>query len=387
MITTVSSSPPSTPKQIRIAVAAFFFVSGFGFASFASRIPTLQQKLHLNDAELGTALFATPLGLICTLPLTGFLLSRYSSRYVLLLGSISYNILLFLLGLVNNSWQLGIVLFLFGSARNLMNISVNAQSVGVQGLYSRSIITTFHGIWSVSGFAGAALGGWMIGKDIVPATHFAIVGLLCLAVMGGFFKHTVRHDARKVEGQKPPLFYFPDKALLKLSLIAFGCMACEGIMFDWSGIYFQKVVHAPKYLITTGYVAFMCAAAVGRFSGDWMVNNIGIKKVLQICSAFIGVGLSIAIFFPYLVTVTIGFVGVGLGISCIVPLIMALAGRTSGKSAGISIASVSTVSYFGFLLGPPIIGYIAEAANLQWSFSIGVLAAVGMFGLVSRVVR
>ena len=198
MIRSLTTHRSSSPKQIRIAVAVFFFVSGFGFATFASRIPSIQQKLHLNEAELGTALFAMPLGLICTLPLTGILLGRYSSRYVLLLGSFSYNVTLCLLGLVTTSWQLMGVLFFFGASRNLMNISVNAQSVGVQGLYGKSIITTFHGIWSISGFAGAALGGWMMGHDIDPSLHFQLAGLLCVALMAIFFKDTFQHDSRKM---------------------------------------------------------------------------------------------------------------------------------------------------------------------------------------------
>lgn len=376
----------SSPKQIRIAVAAFFFVSGFGFATWASRIPTLQQKLHLNDAELGTALFAMPLGLMLTLPITSFLLGKYSSRYIMLAGSLFYSGLLCLLGFVTNSWQFGIVLFMFGASRNLMNIPVNAQAVGVQGLFSKSIISTFHGIWSVSGFAAAAFGGWMISMDVIPAWHFFIAGVICVSVMLVSFKHTLRGDVKKPEaGAKKAIFNFPDKPLLKLGLIAFACMACEGIMYDWSGIYFHKVVNAPKQLLALGYIAFMSAASTGRFLGDWTINKIGVKKVLQGGSCLITIGLLLAITLPFVVTATIGFVLTGLGISCIIPLIMALAGKSSTKSPGVAIASVSTVSYFGFLLGPPIIGYVAEAANLRWSFAIGLVMALVMLGLVSKM--
>ena len=384
MIKSLISPRTSSPKQIRIAVAALFFVSGFGFSSFASRIPTIQQNLHINEAQLGTALFAIPFGLICMLPLTGHLLSRYESRYGLMIGSFFYNVCLCLLGFVTNIWQLMIVLFFFGGSRNLMNIAVNAQSLGVQKLYSKSIITTFHGIWSITGFVGGALGGLMISHDISPAIHFEMVGIICVLMMIIFFKDTIKNDVRQPEeGAKRILFHFPKGALLKLGVLAFCCMTCEGIMFDWSGIYFQKVVHVSKHNITTGYVAFMCAAAIARFTGDWLVNKIGTRKVLQLCSSFAFVGFLISIAFPYLVSATIGFILIGVGISCIAPLIMAMAGRTSGKSAGVAIASVSTVSYFGFLFGPPLIGYIAQAANLQWSFGLGLIIAACMLALVS----
>ncbi len=386
MIKILHASPNTTPSQVRLAVAAFFFVSGFGFASWASRIPTLQQKLHLNEAELGSTLFAMPLGLMLTLPLTSYLLNKYSSRYVMLMGSVFYNILLCILGFVTNTFQFVTVLFLFGCSRNLMNIPVNAQSVGVQTLYPKSILSTFHGIWSVSGFAAAALGAWMISSDITPSIHFIIIGAICLTTMAIFFKNTFPNDVKKTNAVgKKKLFNFPDKPLVKLGLIAFSCMACEGIMYDWSGIYFQKVVHPPKALFAIGYVAFMSAASTGRFVGDWFINKLGVKKVLQICSSLIAVGLLLSVLLPYLFTATAGFVLTGLGISCIMPMLMGLAGKLSDKAPGVAIASVSTVSYFGFLLGPPIIGYVAEAANLRWSFSIGIVMACVMFGLVSKM--
>jgi MFS family permease len=381
------STNTSTPKQLRYGVAAFFFVSGFGFASWASRIPTLQQKLHLNDAQLGTALFAAPLGLILTLPITGIFLQKYSSRYIMLIGSILYNVLLFSLGFVTNNWQFMGLLFLFGISRNLMNIPVNTQSVGVQKLFSKSIISTFHGIWSISGFAAAAVGGWMISKDITPAWHFFVVGVFSLIIMLIAYKHTVRSDVKKTHevGSKVSWFNLPDRALLKIGLIAFACMACEGIMYDWSGIYFQKIVQAPKALLAAGYIAFMSASSTGRFLGDWMINKVGTKKVLQGCSCFIVIGLLLSISFPFVIPATIGFLFVGLGVSCIIPLTMALAGRSSTRAPGVAIASVASVSYLGFLLGPPAIGYVAEVANLRWSFAMGVVMALAMLVLVTKM--
>lgn len=384
MINSLTSSRSPSSKQIRIAVSALFFVSGFGFSSFASRIPSIQQNLHINEAQLGTALFAIPFGLVCMLPLTGYILGKYESRYGLLIGCFAYNISLCLLGYVTNLWQLMLVLFFFGGSRNLMNIAVNAQSLGVQKFYSKSIIATFHGIWSITGFMGGALGGIMISHDISPAVHFEIASVICFILIGIFFKDTIRNDVRKPEeGAKKVWYHFPKGPLLILGIIAFCCMTCEGIMFDWSGIYFREVVHASKQNITTGYVAFMCAAAIGRFIGDWAINKLGPKRVLQIGGSLAFVGFLVSISFPYLIPATIGFILVGLGISCIVPLIMALAGKTSGKSAGIAIASVSTVSYFGFLFGPPVIGYVAQAANLQWSFGLGLIISACMLVLVS----
>lgn len=374
-----------SPSSIRIAVAAFFFVSGFSFASWASRIPALQQQLHLNNAELGSTLFALPLGLMLTIPLTSYLLSRYSSRYILLTGSAMFSTLLCLLGFVTNTWQFVIVLFFFGCSRNLMNISVNTQSVGVQILYQRSIIASFHGVWSLAGFLAAAIGSFMISNDITPARHFLVIGGITFLIMAFTYPNTLRNDVHTDNKVKKPVFALPDRTLLKLGVIAFCCMAAEGTMYDWSGIYFQKAVNAPKALLNLGYVAFMFTMSAGRFSGDWLVNRIGVKKVMQISGCLIAGGLLTAVIFPYLISSTFGFLLAGFGVSCVIPLVMGLAGKNLTMGAGPAIAAVSTVSYFGFLFGPPVIGYIAQAANLRWSLAFVSLSGILIFVLVSKI--
>src|ERR1700744_2855785 len=165
-------------RRNRIMLSIFFFVSGFGFSTWASRIPTIQQQLHLNEAQLGAVLFALPIGLMGTLPLTGVLLSRRDSRGVMIFGSIFFNLMLCAIGFATRTWELVIALLCFGSSRNLMNISVNAQSIGVQALYDRSIIARFHAVWSLAGFGGAALGSLMVSLGVSPAWHFLIVGIV-----------------------------------------------------------------------------------------------------------------------------------------------------------------------------------------------------------------
>ncbi len=377
---------PISPQKTRIAVAAFFFVSGFGFATWASRIPALQQKLHLSEAELGTALFAMPLGLMLTLPLTSFLLGKFSSRSIMLLGSVAYSILLIVLAFVNTNWQFILLLFLFGASRNLMNIPVNAQSVGVQKLYSKSIISSFHGVWSLAGFVGASFGGLMILKQVDTATHFIVVSIITLVVMGFFYKNTYHDDKPVATTEKRKAFSLPNKALLKIGLIAFACMACEGTMYDWSGVYFAKVVQASVQYQAVGYITYMCAVTCGRFVADYCINNFGIKRVLEASAVLIFIGILLAVIFPNIIVASIGFALTGLGVSSIIPLSMRIAGSNAGnQTSGQAIASVSTVSYFGFLLGPPVIGYIGELANLRWSFSLSAVAAVGILLLLRKI--
>lgn len=364
-----------TPRQIRIANAVFFFVSGFGYTTWASRIPSIQQQLHLNEAQLGAALFALPIGLMATMPITSRLLRTFSSSYIMLVGVITFNLMLGLLGFTSQYWQFITILFFFGSSRNLLNLSINTQSVGVQALYKKSIITTFHGIWSFAGLAGAALGYLMVYANVSVTWHLLAVSIaMCLMA---FYSWPNTLHQKPAPQERKPVFSLPDKALLKFGLICFASMACENVMYDWSGIYIQKAVHATKLTATAGFVMFMIAVTIGRFAGDRLVNVWGIKRVLQNSGLLIVTGFVIAIAFPYAVPAITGFALIGLGVSCMVPLVFSVAGRSKSMSGGPAIAAVSTVGYLGFLLVPPLVGFVAQAANLRWSF-----AFIALLGLV-----
>lgn len=370
--------------RTRVSVAAFFFVSGFGFASFASRIADLQQKLHLSNAALGSALFVMPLGLLFTMPFTNYLLGKHGSRKVMLAGCIGYSVFLCCIGFATQTWQFAVGLFLFGASRNLMNIPINAQGVGVQNLYNKSIISSFHGIWSVSGFLAASLGGYMIKDAIGTEIHFLIVALLLLAIVSIFYKHTYKHDLPT--GDKKKMFSVPNGNLLKIGLIAFTVMSCEGTMYDWSSVYFKKVVQAVPAHQAWGYIAFTIAVSSARFVGDWFVNKFGVKKILLACGSFTALGFFVSAFFPTMNTAILGFALIGIGVSCVVPFTMSLAGKFAGNlPLGQAIASISTIGYFGFLIGPPLMGYIAEWKNLQWSFGFSGLMAIAMVILVKNI--
>ena len=163
------ASTISFSRAARISVSAFFFTTGLCFASWASRIPDIQRHLHLDEAQLGSVLFALPIGSMLSLPVAGFLVTRFGSRIVMLTGAFAYAGLLCLLGTVDALWQLITVLFFFGMSGNMMNISINTQAVAVEALYKRSIMAPFHGLWSLAGFTGAAIGTFMVSKNLSPS--------------------------------------------------------------------------------------------------------------------------------------------------------------------------------------------------------------------------
>lgn len=362
-------------------VAIFFFVSGFGFSTWASRIPTIQQQLHLNKAQLGAVLFALPIGLMATLPVTGVLLSRHDSRKIMIIGAVCYNLMLCAIGFATHTWELVIALLCFGCSRNLFNISVNAQSIGVQALYDRSIIARFHAVWSLAGFGGAALGSLMVSLGVLPSWHFLIVGVVLTGLC--FYAYPGSLSQQPKPRERRSWYALPDKTLAKYGLISFASMACEGTMIDWSGIYFREAVHATAKGATIGFVVYMTAMTLGRLTGDRLANKFGIRTMLTYSGLLIGSGLLLATLLPFPLTAGLGFILTGFGVSCVIPMVFSMAGRSAGMSSGSAIASVSTVGYLGFLIVPPLVGSVAQLAGMRGAY--GMMAGFGV--LITILVR
>jgi MFS family permease len=365
---------------LRIAVGAMFFMAGLCFASWASRIPSIQQTLHLSDAGLGGVLLAIPTGLMCSLPFTGWIITKIGSRKLLITAIILYACFLVGLGAAQNIFQLVICLWFFGFAGNSANIAVNTQAVAAEKLYAKPIMASFHGIWSVAGFTGAGIGIFMIGKNILPFQHFIVI--LILIIIGVIItSRNLQDDSGKPGDQEVVVLSIRDRLrlivpLLKLGIIAFCSMICEGTMFDWSGVYFKKVIHAENGWIGAGYFAFMCTMAMGRFIADWFAGKFGLKRTLQLSGALTATGLLVSVLFPYLLPAILGFMLVGAGVSSVVPMIYSSAGKTKSMSPGVALTAVSTIGFSGFMIGPPVIGFIAGIATLRASFLL--IACMGI---------
>lgn len=365
-------------NRIRFAVGMFYFGMGLSFATWASRIPDIKTALHLSEGELGSVLFALPVGQLIIMPFSGKMVTKFGSHRILIFSLIMYIFSLTNLGLAASALQLSLGLFTFGIFGNLANIAVNTQGVYTEVLFKKNIMSSFHGMWSFAGFTGALVGLGMLSLHLSPYQHFLIVGAVVIVIIVFNFKFLVKAKEKiKPKKESKKLFTKPDTSLLWLGIIGFCSMASEGVMFDWSGIYFKDIVKAPGALVILGYTSFMIMMASGRFIGDAMNNKFGRKRVMQISGCMISLGLFTAVFFPYIIPSTIAFMIVGLGVSTIVPTVYSLAGKNPTVSAGEALTIVSSVSFLGFLMGPPIIGYIAETFGLQFSF-----AFIGVFGVL-----
>jgi MFS family permease len=162
-------------RVYRIAISTFFFVAGLTFATWASRIPDIKNKLQLSDAGLGLVLFALPVGQIISLPISAWLAGRFGSRPLTILSALLYPLTLLVLAMATTTPQLATGLFVFGLWANMMNIAMNTQAVGVENIYGRSIMASFHGLWSVAGFCGALVAGVFVSFGFSPLIHFSII--------------------------------------------------------------------------------------------------------------------------------------------------------------------------------------------------------------------
>jgi MFS family permease len=369
-------------NRMRLAMSFFYFGMGFCFASWASRIPDIKSFLNLSEGDLGTILFALPIGQLSAMPFSGKIVTRFGSRKVLLFALPFYAFSLTNIGLAEQPWQLALGLYLFGICGNFSNISINTQGVYTEQIFKKAIMGSFHGSWSLAGFCGALVGLVMMAFHLTPYQHFlivfAIVGLIIFINYKNLAKvKVVKHETFELK----PRFGKPDSSLVWLGVIGFCCMASEGIMFDWSGVYFKDIVKAPGALVILGYTSFMITMASGRFLSDILVRKFGAKKILLISGVTISVGLYTAVIFPFLIPSTLAFMMVGFGVSNVIPIVYSTTGRISSIPTGEALTIVTGISFLGFLMGPPIIGHIAELTSLRYSF-----AFIGMFGVFISVV-
>lgn len=369
----------------RLAISMFFFFHGLCFSSWGARIPAIQDIHGLSEISLGTMLLTLPIGSVLSMPLAAAVVSKFGSKRILLLSNILYASLLVFVGLAQTVWQLSVCLIIFGLTSNMVNVSLNTQAVKLESLFLRPIMASLHGLWSLAGFVGGAIGGIMIGAGIVPYQHFSLI-LIFVVLMALYSSRSLitEEPGKRVIGEAR--FTWPDRSLFGLGVLAFLSMICEGAMFDWSGIYFKKVIGAQGAWVSAGYVSFMSTMAGARFVADYFKERYGFKVVLQVSGILIFTGLIIAVVFPLLYPAMIGFLLVGVGVSAVVPLVFSEAGKTRIMSPSSAIAAVSTIGFLGFLIGPPLIGWVAGASSLR--FSIVIIAFMGLcIAILSKTLK
>ncbi|MCB0083283.1 MAG: MFS transporter, partial [Caldilineaceae bacterium] len=256
-----------------------------------------------------------------------------------------------------------------------LDVAMNAQAALVEGAYGRPIMASFHGLWSVGGLLGAAVGGLLASWRFGVNPHLMGAGALAFVLMAvatrGLLPDTGRHT------ESGPTFALPPRVLLPMGAIAFAVLFCEGAVADWSAVYLRDTLQSTPGVAAAGYAGFALLMAGGRLTGDWLTVQLGAMQLVRGGGALVvlGIGLIVWASVPWLAIV--GFGLIGAGVSCIFPLILSAAARTPGVVPGTAIAAMATAGYSGFLVGPPLIGLAAEATSLRLA-----LLFLGIFGLL-----
>jgi MFS family permease len=355
------------PIISRFAISTYFFLMGLVFSSWASRIPSIKDKFNFDEAELGAVLFMLPFGALAALPISGWIVHKFGSKQISFVSLFVYSISLYCVAAVDTPTFLSIALFLFGFLGNMSNISMNTQGLSIQHLLNRPILSGLHAMWSVGAFSAAAVTGWMMHWRFSVDQQFlliTILGVVVSIVLYFFLVEDLVHE------QPPKIIVLPTKSLLLLGFICFCVAMSEGAMADWSSLYYRMILNNVNLETTTGYTAFAFSMAIGRFIGDRLISHLGYKRLLMMNGFFITIGMTLALVFEIPLTVIIGFSLIGLGVSSVFPVVYMVASKNKSMAPAAALASVSSVGFTGFLLGPPIIGFVAHEIGLRLSLLI-----------------
>ena len=356
----------------RIALSTCFFLSGFCFSSWASRIPTIKENFNFSEAELGNLLLVMPIASLIGLPISGWMVAKFSSRNPLILSMLFFGASLFVVGYTSNLIVLIAAVSVFSFCMRIINIFMNTQTTTLQKKFSKKIIGSFHGIWSTGGLAGVAFCTLILKLNISFQLHMIMVTSLTFAGAIAAYFYLLKND-KTTTGNKIKLGK-PDPFIFYLGILIFFASVCEGGMFDWSSVYFKDVIEED--IFTLGYFTFMIFMAISRFSSDSVIEKIGMQKSYYLSASLIVVGITTVILLPYFWPALIGFSLIGLGVAAVIPMIFTSAGDSKKYSAGMAIFIISTYGILGRLLGPPLIGYLAEIFSLRLAFLLFLICGV-----------
>jgi MFS family permease len=370
-------------RRARISVSLIFLIHGILVSNWLSRIPAVQARLHLSVGILGATLLATAAGALIAMPLTSKLVGRFGSARVTRVATLLLCFGVALPGLAWNTPALAAALFIYGAAAGGMDVAMNTEGVAVEAAYSRPIMVGFHALFSFGGMIGSLMGSLAAGYAIEPQWHLAAVGGVLAAASIPVCRHML------VNLREPPL---PDTGstrellhpLLGLGLVAFCILLGEGAMADWSAVYLREL--SSSGMAPLGYAVFSLSMALGRLRGDWFHQRLGSVATLRWGGALAAAGLGIALLVGGVPATLAGFAFAGWGYAAIFPILCSVAGKKAAGKPQAGIAAVSATGYLGFLVGPPVIGFLAQASSLRLALLL-VAALSGLASVMAGVAR
>jgi MFS family permease len=370
-------------RRARWATAAIFLFNGMLMGTWAVHIPLVEARLAISHSTLGVALLVMAAGALVAMPLSGSAIARFGSAPVTRGAAVAFLIAFPLPLVAPHSELLMAALFLFGAANGVLDVSMNAHGVLVERRLGRAVMSSLHGMWSLGGLIGAGIAALLL--PLLPFLAEAAVAL-AIAVIIGIPALFSLLPAADDGGGGGTAFAWPSRATLGLGVLCFLCMTSEGAMLDWSALHLAESFERGPGFAATGFAAFSAAMAASRFGGDWMRSRFGTVPLVRRSAYLAAAGLALALVTPWPLPAVAGFALVGLGLANLVPVFFGAAGRIPGQGAGAAIAAVATMGYSGFLLGPPVIGIVADVTSL--SLALGLIAVACLaIGVSAGAVR
>jgi predicted MFS family arabinose efflux permease len=362
----------------RVATFCTFAINGAMIGTWVAHIPWLQEELGVSKATIGLCLLCMAAGALVSMPLTGHVLDRRASGALTRAATLAYCLLLPLPLLATSPAMLAAILFVFGACNGAMDVAMNAHGVAVERALRRPIMSSLHGGWSVGGFAAAGIVVLAGAAGVDPRVESLAVGVaLWLAAL--WITSRLGSASAHSEGGGLAL---PSRGVLLLGGLCFLTMMTEGAIADWSGIYLRQDAEASTAAAAMGFTFFSLGMAIARLGGDVLTTRLGAAVLLRAGMALVAVVLGGVLVIGHVVPAVIGFALCGLGIANAVPLLFSAAGRHDPP--GPSLAATFTIGYTGFIVGPPVIGFVADRIGLPWTLSLLVAAALAVTVLGGR---
>jgi MFS family permease len=382
-----STVPPTVPlRRARAAVGACFFVNAVLYANLVPRLPELKADLGLSNSSLGAALAALPLGALLSGLSSASLIRRYGSARVAS-GGLTLLAAAVWAAAAAPSWAvLAGALLLAGALDAVVDVAQNAHGLRVQRAYGRSILNAFHGVWSIGAVVGGLLGSAAAGLDLPLPVHLGVVAVV-FGVPTLFGPRALLPGPDDADRQDDPVG--PDSAAPRslrrtamLTMAALGVLAACGAFVEdagssWSALYLRDELAAGAAVAGLGFVALSAAMTIGRLTGDRAVDRFGQRRVVRVGGALTAAGMGLALALPTIATTVLGFALAGLGVATLIPAVYHAADELPGLRRGLGLAVVNWLLRIGFLVSPPLVGVLADAASLRVALLTVVFAGLG----------
>ena len=348
----------------RLATRLAFLVAGFGIAAWAPLVPFAKAALAVDDGVLGLLLLCLGIGSVIAMLLTGVLSTRYGSKPIVLAGGFGLAIVLPLLSIAGTPWTLGLSLFAFGAALGSIDVAINIHAIEVEHAAKRPLMSGFHALFSIGGFAGSALMTLLLSNHLGPLPSSLICSVLMLIAMVLAWPRLLR----TVQPHQGPLLVMPRGIVLLLAALTAVTFLVEGAMLDWGALLLVGAGLVPAAQGGVGYMLFSIAMTAGRFCGDALVTRVGDHAPLFWGSLVAVAGVAVLLIAPVAVVAMAGFILIGLGASNLVPVLFRRAGTQTTMPVGLAVAAITTSGYSGILVGPAGVGLLAKFWGLPTAF-------------------